>query len=215
MDNAPVKRRRWFRFSLRVLLAVVTVAAVWMGITMKAIRDRREAIRVIDEMGGTYGVRIVGPKWLRYLVGDDKGFYDALRVSLGPDNQGYDPMRPVTDKDISLVIDHFGAFTRMSALDLWGPQITDEGLFSLTRLDGLSRLRLNSTSISDRGLETIQALKSLEHLDLGSTNVSDAGLKCLIGLANLKSLDLSRTRVTKEGVLELQKSLPNTKISGP
>ena len=208
-------KRRWFRFSLRMLLLVVTVAAVWMGITMKAVRDRREAIRVIDEMGGTYGVRIVGPKWLRYLVGDDKGFYDAIRVSLGPGNQGYDPMRPVTGKDISLAINHFGAFTRMSALDLWGPQITDEGLFPLTRLDGLSRLRLNGTSISDRGLKTIQAMKSLEHLDLSSTQVSDAGLKSLIGLSNLKWLDVSRTRVTEEGVLEIQKSLPNCKITGP
>ena len=48
---------------------------------------------------------------------------------------------------------------------------------------------------------------------LNRKKISDAGLADIKALTNLTSLPLSRTKVTAEGVADLQKSLPNCKIS--
>ncbi len=45
------------------------------------------------------------------------------------------------------------------------------------------------------------------------TKVTDAGLVHLTGLTNLQTLNFSFTKITDAGVAELQKALPNCKIS--
>ena len=49
----PIKRRRWFRFSLRMLLVVVTVLCVWLAIKVNAARRQKEAVAAILSAGGT------------------------------------------------------------------------------------------------------------------------------------------------------------------
>jgi hypothetical protein len=49
-------------------------------------------------------------------------------------------------------------------------------------------------------------------LHLGSTAISDAGLTHLEPLAALKDLKVTRTAVTADGVEQLKKSLPDTRI---
>src|ERR1051325_4626005 len=41
-SSAP--RRRWFRYSLRTLLALMTLFCVWLGVQVKWSRDRHEAL---------------------------------------------------------------------------------------------------------------------------------------------------------------------------
>ena len=48
----PIKRRRWFRFSLRMLLVVVTVLCVWLGFKVNAARRQKEAVEAILKAGG-------------------------------------------------------------------------------------------------------------------------------------------------------------------
>ncbi|MCY2990029.1 MAG: hypothetical protein NTY19_19470 [Planctomycetota bacterium] len=50
-------------------------------------------------------------------------------------------------------------------------------------------------------------------VDLRDTQVTDAGLEHLRGLTQLIFLDLANTQVTDKGVAELQKALPNCKIT--
>jgi hypothetical protein len=52
MTSAP--KRRWFRFSLRTLFVVVTVGAVlsWLGWNFRAVRQRDDAIWLIESKGG-------------------------------------------------------------------------------------------------------------------------------------------------------------------
>jgi hypothetical protein len=182
------KKRRWLQFSLRTMLAVTTLVAVYLGLLMHGIRARGNAIRVIDANGGTYGYKIVGSAWLRKLINDEKCFYEPIRVSFGPLNQGYDPDNPFEDHDLDLMIDHLNVFYRFEHLGLDQSNITDDGLAHLRRL------------------------RKIIILDIPDTSVSDKGLMHLKSLLSLRTLDLRGTRVTDEGVAKLQAALPNCEI---
>src|SRR3954468_17391351 len=75
---------RWLRFSLRTLFLLTLIFAACLGIAMKRLRDRKNAIAAIESSGGTMGVDLAGPEWLRKLIGDEECFWDPIRVSLGP-----------------------------------------------------------------------------------------------------------------------------------
>jgi len=85
-------RRRWFQFSLRSFLIVVTVFAVWLGWKVDRARKQREAVRAIETIRGVVQydwqdginswetsstVRFVpsngeplAPAWLRNVMGE-------------------------------------------------------------------------------------------------------------------------------------------------
>jgi hypothetical protein len=44
----PAPKRRWFRFSLRTLFVAVTVFAIWLGLELKFIRERRDFLETRD-----------------------------------------------------------------------------------------------------------------------------------------------------------------------
>lgn len=68
--------RRWFRFSLRTLFVLVTVACIWLGYCARWCQQRREALAWIDQHEGSgnwhllnteqrhipWSLRIVGAK---------------------------------------------------------------------------------------------------------------------------------------------------------
>src|SRR5262245_46529558 len=183
-------KRRWFRFSLRTLLIVVTVVGVWLGIVVNHARGRREAIRAVDELGGTYGVRILGPKWLRDWVGGERYFYDAVRVACGTGNQGYQPNHPFKNEDLARMIHHLKAFSHLTQLHLTNTNITDNGLHALKDLPDLTDLYLDHTQVSDRGIAVLEHIKTLRRINLEET-----------------------PQVTDEGVVRLQQSLPKCTIT--
>jgi len=181
--------RLWYgRHSLWMLLLVVTLFAVFVGVTVNRARSRKAAIVAIDEMGGMYGVRVEGPQWLRNLIGDERYLYNAIRVSFGPLNESYDPSNPFTDSELGEIVDHLNAFS------------------------GFYHLDLRLTNITDNGLEHLKRLRKLEVLSLDNTAISDEGLAHLHSRSSLRQLVLSRTQVTSEGVARLQQKLPNCEI---
>ena len=63
-------RRRWFQFSLRTLMVLVTVLCVWLGLVSERARKQREAVAAIEALGGwvwydyqNSGQEPPGPKW--------------------------------------------------------------------------------------------------------------------------------------------------------
>jgi hypothetical protein len=78
--------RRWFQYSLRSFLILVTALAVWLGIVVNRAREQREAVKAIEALGGevVYDWKLeldreepLGPRWLRELIGDD--FFQEVR----------------------------------------------------------------------------------------------------------------------------------------
>ena len=63
------------------------------------------------------------------------------------------------------------------------------------------------------GLVHLKGMTKLETLSLIGPKITDAGLVHLKGLTGLQSLYLSGTKVTETGIADLQKVLPNCKIS--
>jgi Leucine-rich repeat (LRR) protein len=92
-------------------------------------------------------------------------------------------------------------------------QITDAGLEHLKGLNQLQSLNFARTQITDAGLEHLKGLNQLQTLNLSAPKITDAGLVHLKGLTGLQVLYVSNTKVTDAGVAELQKALPNCKIS--
>src|SRR5437667_201271 len=48
----PAPNRRWFRYSLRTLFAVVTVFGVWLDRELNIVRQRQKAVAEIESLGG-------------------------------------------------------------------------------------------------------------------------------------------------------------------
>jgi hypothetical protein len=91
--------------------------------------------------------------------------------------------------------------------------VRDAGLVYLRGLTTLYQLDLDATKVTDAGLVHLKGLTQLKVLSLDNTQVTDAGLEHLRGLTQLQSLSLVNTQVSDPGVAELQKALPNCKIT--
>lgn len=120
-NNLTRRRRRWFQYSLRSFLILLTALAVWLGIVVQRAREQREAVKAIDALGGGVYYDWHGPPgsqlentgppapaWLRQLVGDDY-FQQAISVNFArliadtPD--GYiEPLPHLRDEDIRALI---------------------------------------------------------------------------------------------------------------
>ena len=88
MHDSPTRRR--FRFSLRTLFVLVTLAALWIGWSFNWIRQRRDFVREGNTLGAVaHGStsRAPGLLWLFgeqgaevvLLFTDDKADYDRAR----------------------------------------------------------------------------------------------------------------------------------------
>jgi hypothetical protein len=82
------------------------------------------------------------------------------------------------------------------------------GACNVSRIDFSGRIK-----VTDAGLMHLRELTQLQYLHLTRTEITDAGLVHLKGLTNLQTLGLEGTKVTEVGVNDLQKALPDCKIS--
>ncbi len=94
--------RRWFQYSLRSFLVILTLVAVWLGIAANRAREQREAVKAIEALGAVviyvWQIELLsstkpsarhaaprGPAWLRRLIGDDCFQHAQLASFSGPD----------------------------------------------------------------------------------------------------------------------------------
>jgi hypothetical protein len=183
-------QRRWLRFSIRSLLAVVAVVCLLLGWWSSSAMKQARAAAAITSLGGnvTYdyqsrtGVFIrnatpSGPIWLRSLLGRD--WFDTVH------GVGLPGQRKVFDGDI--------------ASELLG-------------LPHTRSLQLDMTRVGDRTLKSVRRMSKLIHLSLFATQITDDGLPNLYGLKNLTALDVRHTALTAKGIAQLRAALPDCKI---
>jgi hypothetical protein len=146
MTTAP--KRRWFQFSLKGMLAVMTLACVglgWLAYERNEVRKRHEAIAAIEKLGGEviFDEEIpFRPKWLRPLLGDNSAG-EVVRVVY--------PGQPVTDAGMA----NLKGLTKLRVLYLNNTQVTDTGLVYLQGLTEVELLVLD-TQVTEQGASELQ-----------------------------------------------------------
>ena len=163
----PKPKRRWYQFSLKALLVMVTVATVAFGGWVQygreqaqenrdRARDRRvadeKAVAAIKELGGE-----VSPIHHTYVVGSppqtwiEKQFDDP-----GPD--GF----PMHDWYVSLphvdgiILERLKRLHNLRTLDLSRTNFTDAHLGHVKRLTDLRVLSVADTKVTDEGIAKLQ-----------------------------------------------------------
>ncbi len=194
-STTPKRQRRWFQFSLGMLMLLVFlfgIPASFVGVRLQMARNKR--VLAAQFRGGDVGFRELGG-----LFSSDVSVASIYFSSL-------------TDADLRSLQEPLERQPDLQVLVLGGTQISDAGLVPLRGLKQLLLLNLNDTQVTDAGLVHLHGLTRLQYLSLDNTRVTDAGLVHLQGLTQLKTLSLANTPVTDAGRAKLQKALPNVEI---
>lgn len=205
--------RRWFRISLRTLLAVFTCVVVALGWFAYSAKVRREALAAIRTAGGKIQFGINEPSLFEKWFGADLfGRVNKINLRKG--------------KVDSELLRHIGVLKELRRLDLSNADIDDEGLRRISHLpllelwlqetgiteasaailsdmSTLSFLSLNATTLSDEFLEHLEPLPQLEDLGLRGTKVTTVGMKYMSRHPQLRKLHLYHTDVDDSGVEHL------------
>ncbi len=183
---------RWYQYSLRSLMIVVTLACIamsWVAAKMKQARERKAAVERILNDGG----RVIydyqrdafdnvseppGPLWLRELLGNDL-FANVTEVDFegGPCDANLENLK---------------GFTSLRSLRLNSTMVSDANMENLRRLTSIRSLKLGPTILRGFNLEDLKGLPHLEELDLSNAGSwgRDIGLRHLEGLTGLRKLNL-------------------------
>lgn len=231
--------RRWFRFSLRTLLVLMTVLAVWMWMWTDRVHRQEKAVARVEELGGLVSFAYEldaqdnwiknpehpGPAWLREAMGE----HYFQRVAIVNFDVGSDP----TDADLEVYRDlpdvrqislrkrrsitdaglvNLAGLKQLRVLALQGTLVTGPGLRHIRGCRKLELLALYNTPLTDEGLSHLADLPNLKWLMLSDTDVTDKGLSYLTQLKSLQKLELRGTHVTREGIMQIEKALPKCKI---
>ncbi len=224
---AALQRCR-LRFTLRTLLALLTVVGIWLGMERnRAVRQHR-AVETVRKYGGMVGYRHQrteplnwdaslqpwAPGWLRKTVGDDY-FVSVFAVYLA--NYG-NPIDPPLDVLARLTDDDFGCLGDLDGLkrlDLAAAPVTAKQLESLANAPRIQSLDLRDTVITDEHLEQLGRFRNLKDLRLGSSplrrsnspacesKITARGLSHLKHLSQLKTFFIGDVPLSDDAVEEL------------
>lgn len=187
---------RYFRFGLRTILIVTTIAAVlfaWLGRDIMRARREKPLMDAIVSVGGSIHFEgnsvspmdMIGtyewrePTFLQRQFGDHYGAYvEEVSLRRGIGN--------ATDTTIQ----GLGQFERLRAVSLRGRGFTDKCVDELLLVKELKSLELVYTSISAAGLKRLAKSGKLERLELydGASSVFLEGGPSVFGNAHLESL---------------------------
>jgi hypothetical protein len=201
MSNAEADSRqrrpklRWYQYSLRTLLAFVTLCALlcsWYAVKKQQAKREQEAAVVFGNLGAYLEwSEPSGPQWVRNCLGDEL-FTSVSEIVLAETE--------VRDADLA----YLHGLPQLETLSLFNTKISDTGLENLKGVPQLRTLCLLGTKTSDAGLENLKGLSHLEYVDLVGTKVTDAGLEHLKGLKRLEIVIVGGTAVSDAGMEELE-----------
>jgi hypothetical protein len=166
-------RRRWPRFSLKMLFIMMTVVATYFGIGVVRHQREQKAITKIAAAGGTFAY---GRSY----------FYPFRQVHIVAFER-----RTFTDAKLHDVVPQLQDLSGLTFMQFIRTGITDNGLSDICKLKQLEKLHLWDNKITDAGLPQLKQLTSLTELELRGTLVSDKGLAELQAMIGLRTLTLS------------------------
>lgn len=166
MGSARTGHRR-LQFSLRTILIVVTLAAVWTGWAVSKVKRRQRAIAAVERLGGFIdyqhhwrngeflpNAQPRASPWLRLLFGERYAAEPVeIQLFAGP------AMR--ADLFTDAEAESISQFNELTWLVLMDTKLTDAGLRHFHRLKKLGRLDVEGTSVTEVGVAELK--RALPH----------------------------------------------------
>jgi hypothetical protein len=233
-------KRRWFRYSLRTFLLVITALCISLGWKVEAARQQREAVAAVRKFGGEvtydceylYDPFIAKPKphWLAEHIGVD--FFQnvvAVRIFFEPDSpQEIRDLLPYLSRlsqlrSLSIIngtfkdedLCYLAHLTDMTSLFLFRNKITGKGFKHIVCLKKLVEFGCCYNKITDQSLEPLARLPLLQEIWLADTSVTDGCIEILVRMRSLECVYLDDTRVTPEAKDRLKKMRLDVKVDPP
>ena len=192
MPKATRTRHSWFSYSLRSLLAFVTLLSVGMAWVAYERRQSQRELKLAEQLAASEAIVVcaglfdlIDPfnpsddreaqSWWRRALSGLCG--RRIRTVGAGGHESFTDLAPLA------------VATSLESIFLHGAPISD--LSPLARLTSLKIVLANETAVSD--LSPLAGLRNLKGLLLEGTPVSD--LSPLAGLESLESLDLKNTQV--------------------
>lgn len=213
-----------FRFSVRVILVVVTLAAVGLGWMANRFRIASSNQRVVAELRGMNAHATL-----------DNGTVPTSDNSRGLGALSRRRITSVVNVTSDDVLERMTSLTDLRRVGIWGP-VTDNGLANLQNATSLTELRIKSDQITVSGLRELtnaggmevlelsgkrftddcllwaSKFTGLKELHLSGPGFTDSGIKHISELRGLRSLFLGGTLVTNDGLADLSKSTDLQKV---
>ena len=215
-------RRRFWRFSLKTLLILLTLFCLWLGTLASSANRQKRAVEAIQLSGGEFNydyqripsssgqryshrVEPPGPQWLRRVLGDHY-FITPVALNIG---------RQAGIKDDCL--DHLVALPHLKSAMFYQVPFRDRDVVHLKHLKNLTSLTFNEGTLSGidgpTQFEFLKYLPHLESLSLNDAKFGDADAKFLKDTVNLKILFIYGSAIGDDGLAQLQ-HLKNLEMIG-
>jgi hypothetical protein len=207
------RRRRFPQFSIRSILAILTVLALVLSLHAYRQTSANRQIAAISEIrrlgGFTHYCYVQDenwnpgkktyPDWLENKVGQDYLYaIDAFVIN----------SRPNADPAIEIA----ATLPALRLVKLPGCKITDNSIKPLAKLKRLEWLELFATPVTDDCMDTISRIRSLKTLDLRRTNVTDNSIDDIVNLPHLRNLYIGKSAISEEGVVRIRKRMPKCNV---
>ena len=206
-------RRRFHQFSIRSLLAIVTVLAFVLSLHAYRQTSANRQIAAISEIRRLGGFtqycytqdenwnpgKKTYPDWLEKKVGQD--YLYSIDVFLLNSRPNADP-----------AIEIAATLPALRLVKLPGCKITDNSIKPLAKLKRLEWLELFATPVTDDCMDTVSRIRSLKTLDLRRTNVTDNSINDIVNLPHLRNLYIGRSAISEEGVAKIRERMPKCNV---
>jgi hypothetical protein len=128
------------------------------------------------------------------------------------------PAAPTGDAAVLLTLDYYEPVYQVDAnghvikLRMGGRHLSGGVMAEIGKLKELQALDLYGTNITDEGLVDLKDLQNLKALGLGGTAITDRGLTHLENLPSLRYLWLPKNSVTPEAIARLKEARPDLNV---
>jgi internalin A len=204
MPSSRNPTRRWMAFSLRGMLLVITLAAVWMGyLTNRAVQQRR-AVAAIKQLGGevAYDWEFAKPdrrrswpnnvephppgsRWLRKLVGDE--YFQRVREI---DLHNRDSELPRA----GIGLPSLSGLSHVREIDITGFELSTKQLSFLASMNELEELHLDECVLTGNALVHLRPDRLID-LKMETCQITPAALQEIGRCTLLEELSLDDTTV--------------------
>jgi hypothetical protein len=181
------------KYTLRNLLLTVLAVALVLRFGIPAF----ERLTFDPVVNAVAHLETHNPKFIRFLHnGEWQGDYWAVDLTGARLNDG----------DLAYV----RTINPMGEIVLSDSNVSDDDLWALVGADACL-IDLSGTTVSDAAILSLANCARLSHLDVSRTSIRDVSM--LKNNQSLLNLNLSNTNVLDADIDELQKSLPNCRIT--